>query len=73
MESSDSVVECYNGQSECSQNLMSSVFVKRVLLKPIFRVQNSQKSFGAWSGVYGGWVMTEMFSSVRNCCTMSDV
>jgi hypothetical protein len=46
---------------------------EHVPLKPIFRVQNNQKSLGAWSGEYGGWVMTEMLSSLRNCCTTSDV
>ena len=33
---------------------------KRVLLRPIFRVGNSQKSLGARSVEYGGWVMTGM-------------
>jgi len=47
--------------------------VKRVPLRPIFRVGNNQKSLGARSGEYGGWVMTGMLYSARNCCTTSDV
>jgi hypothetical protein len=39
---------------------------KRVCLRPIFRVGNSQKSLGAGSGEYGGWVMTGMLFSTRN-------
>jgi len=46
---------------------------KRVPLRPIFRVVNSQKSLGARSGEYGGWVMTGMLLSARNRCTTSDV
>jgi hypothetical protein len=40
---------------------------KRVPLRPIFRVGNSQKPLGARSGKYGGWVMTQqaMCGSVR--------
>ena len=52
---------------------MSSMVAKRVPLRPIFRVGNSQKSLGARSGEYGGWEMTGMFFSARNCCTTSDV
>jgi len=48
-------------------DLMSSMDVKRVPLMPIFRVGNSQKSLGARSGEYGGWVMTGMLFSARNC------
>jgi hypothetical protein len=40
---------------------MSSMVAKRVPLRPIFRVGKSQKSLGARSGEYGGWVMTGMF------------
>jgi hypothetical protein len=54
-------------------DLMSSMVVKRFPLRPIFRVGNSQKSLGVRSGEYGGWVMTGMLSSVRNCYTTSDV
>ena len=43
------------------------------LLEALFRVENSQKSLGARSGEYGGWVMTGMLFSVRNCCRTSDV
>ena len=50
---------------------MSSMVAKRVPLRPIFRVGNSQKSLGARSGEYGGWVMTGMLFSARNCCTIS--
>ena len=42
-------------------------------LRPILIVGNSQKSLGARSREYGGWVMTGMVFSVRNCCTTSDV
>ena len=52
---------------------MSSMVVKRVPLRPIFRIGKSQKSLGARSGDYGGWVMTGMLFSGRNCCTTSDV
>jgi len=52
---------------------MSSMAAKRVPFRPIFRVGNSQKSLGARSGEYGGWVMTGMLFSARNCCTTSDV
>jgi len=54
-------------------HLMSSTVGKRVPLRPIFRVGNSQKSLGERSGDYGGWVMTGMLFSARNCCTTSDV
>ena len=46
---------------------MSSMVAKRVPLRPIFRVGNSQKSLEARSGEYGGWVMTGMLFSARNC------
>ena len=39
-------------------DMMSSMVAKRVPLRPIFRVGNSQKSIGTRSGEYGGWVMT---------------
>ena len=52
---------------------MSSMVAKCVPLRPIFRVGNSQKSLGARSGDYGGWVTTGMLFLVRNCCTTSDV
>jgi hypothetical protein len=47
-------------------NLMSSVVVKHVLMRLIFRVGNSQKSLG-------DWLMTGIFQSARNCCETSDV
>ena len=43
-------------------DLMSSMVAKRVHLKHIFRVGNSQKSLGARSGEYGGWVMLRMLA-----------
>ena len=46
---------------------------KRVPLRHIFRTGNSRKSLGARSLEYGGWVMTGMLFSARNCCTTSDV
>ena len=46
---------------------------KRVPLRHIFRTGNSRKSLGAKSREYGGWVMTGMLFSARNCCTTSDV
>jgi hypothetical protein len=52
---------------------MTSTVAKRVPLGPISRVGNSQKSLGARSGEYGGWVMTgtaaqqAMCGSVRYC------
>jgi len=52
---------------------MSSMVAKRGPLRPIFRLGNSQKSLGARSGEYGGWVMTRMLFSARNCCTTGDV
>jgi len=54
-------------------HLMSSMVAKRVPLRPIFRVENTQKSLGARSGEYGGWVMTGMLFLARNCCITSDV
>ena len=47
--------------------------VKRVSLRHIFRTGRSWKTLGARSRVYGGWVMTGMLFSARNCCTSSDV
>jgi len=44
-------------------DFMSSMVAKRAPLRPIFRVGNSQKSPGARSGEYGGWVMTGMLFS----------
>jgi len=52
---------------------MFSMVAKDVPLRPTFRVGNSQTSLGARSGEYGGWVMTGMLFSARNCCTTSDV
>jgi hypothetical protein len=52
---------------------MFSLVENRVPLGPILRVENSEKSFGARSGEYGGWVMTGKLFSARNCCTTSDV
>jgi len=52
---------------------LSSMVAKRVPLRPIFILGNSQKSLGARSRQYGGWVMTGMLFSARNCCTTSDV
>jgi hypothetical protein len=48
-------------------DLMSSMVAKRVPLRLIFEVGNSQTSLGARSGEYGGWVMTQqaMCGSVR--------
>ena len=54
-------------------HLMSSMVVKCIPLRPIFGVGNSQKSLGARFGEYGGWVMTGMLFSARNCGTTSDV
>ena len=56
-----------------SSHSMCSMVTKRVPLRPIFRLGNSQKSLGARSGDYGRWVMTGMLFSARNCCTTSDV
>jgi hypothetical protein len=42
-------------------NVVFSMVVKRVPLRPIFKVWNSQKSLGVRSGEYGGWVLTGMF------------
>jgi hypothetical protein len=52
---------------------ISSMVAKRVSLRPIFRVENSQKSLGARSGEYGGWVMTRMVFSASNSYTTSGV
>jgi hypothetical protein len=52
---------------------MSSMFVKYVPLRHIFRIGKSPKSLGARSGECDGWVMTGMFFSARNCCAISDV
>jgi len=52
---------------------LSSMVAKRIPLRPTFRVGSSQKSLGATSGEYGGWVMIGMLFSGRNCCTTSDV
>ena len=57
--------------SVVSFDLMSSMVAKRVPLRPIFRVRKSPKSLRARSGEYGGWVMTGMLLSARNCCTTS--
>jgi hypothetical protein len=50
-------------------HLMSFIVAKRVPLRLIFRVGNSQRSLGARSGEYGGWMMTGKFFWARNCCT----
>ena len=47
-------------------DLMSSVVAKRAPLRPIFRVGISQKSLGARSGEFGGWVMTENLQRLRD-------
>ena len=49
-----------------SPRSMSSMVAKCVPLRTIFRAGNSQKSLGARSGDYGGWVMTRMLFSARN-------
>jgi hypothetical protein len=48
-------------------NLMPPLVTKRAPLRPIFRVWSSQKSLGARSREYGGWVMTQqaMCGSLR--------
>jgi hypothetical protein len=45
---------------------MSSVVVKRVRLRPILRVGNSQMSFGARSGEYGGHFYGQVLESLRD-------
>jgi len=52
---------------------MFFMVAKRVSLRTIFRAGNNQKSLGARSGEYGGWVMTRTLFSARNCCTTIDV
>jgi len=59
--------------SAVTYNLMSSMFAKRVLLRPIFWVGNSQKSIEVRSREYGGWMKTGMLFSAKKCCTTSDV
>ena len=51
---------------------MSSMVATCVPLRPTFRVGNSEKSLGARSGEYGGWVTTGMLFSASNCYTTSD-
>jgi hypothetical protein len=53
--------------------LMSFMVAKCVSLRPIFRVKNRQKSLVTGSGECGGWMMTGMVLSERNCCTTSYV
>jgi hypothetical protein len=65
--------EGFSNLPEFAFDFMFSMVAKNFLLRPIFRVGNSQKSLGARSGEYGGWMMTGMFFSERNCCTTSDV
>ena len=43
-----------------SSRSVSSMVAKRGPLRLIFKIWNSQKSLGARSGEYGGWVMTTM-------------
>jgi hypothetical protein len=40
---------------------------KRATLRPSFRVGNSQKSLGARSGEYGGWLMTGTAAQQTMC------
>jgi hypothetical protein len=47
--------------------LLSSKVEKSVPLRPIFRVGKSQKSLGARSGEYGGWVMTGTAAQQAMC------
>jgi hypothetical protein len=47
-------------------DLMFSMVVKCVPIRPIFRVGNSQKSLGVRCREYGGWVRTGMLFSARN-------
>ena len=42
-------------------------------LEAYFQNRESRKSLGARSRKYGGWVMTGMLFSAKNCCTTSDV
>ena len=42
-------------------------------LEAHFQSREQPKSPGARSGEHGGWVMTEMLFSARNCCTTRDV
>jgi hypothetical protein len=51
--------------------LMSSMVAKRAPLRPIFRVGNSQKSFGVRNREDSGLVKKGMSFSVRNCSTAS--
>jgi hypothetical protein len=53
--------------------LMVSLVVKRVPLRPIARVRNSQMSLGGKPRKYGGWVTTGIFFSARKCCTIRSV
>jgi hypothetical protein len=59
--------------SSVAFHLTSSMIVKRVLLRPILGVGNSQKSLGARFGEYGAWVMTGKLFCEKNCCTTSGV
>jgi len=45
---------------------MSSMVAKRVPLRPIFRVGNSQKSLGARSEEYGGHFYMQVFQRLRD-------
>jgi len=42
-------------------------------LEAHFQSREQPKLLGARSGDYGGWVMTGMLFSARNCCTTDDV
>jgi hypothetical protein len=43
------------------------------LLEACFQSSEQPNSLGARSGEYGGWAMTRMLFSARNCYTTSDV
>jgi hypothetical protein len=51
---------------------MFSTVAKCVLLRPIFRVGNNQKSLGARSGEHRGWEMTGCVMQFRGNCATSD-
>lgn len=54
-------------------DFMSSKIVGNISLRSIFRVGKIHKSLGGRSGDCGGWVMTGMSVSARNCSTTGDV
>jgi hypothetical protein len=72
----DALAEAYFGIFQSlavTFDWMSFMVEKRVPLRPIFKVRNSQKSLRARPGECGAWAMIGMFVLVRDSCTTSNM